>query len=210
MHTPVSKADAIAARRQIIFINAAHLLTHYSLLILPTAVLAMARVVAFLESKYAAQLRRRRHPLLGWPTVSVGAISGGTQPNIVPDRCAIRVDRRTLPGETEASVWREIRALLKKAGLRATCIDDKLAPCVPLETDPALPLVARFLGSVGQAKPAGVHYFCDAAVLAAGGIPSVAFGPGDIAQGHTADEWLALASLERARTMLVKFLRALP
>src|SRR6516165_2951297 len=43
MHTPVSKADAIAARRQIIFINAAHLLTHYSLLILPTAVLAMAR-----------------------------------------------------------------------------------------------------------------------------------------------------------------------
>jgi MFS family permease len=43
MHTPVSKADAMAARRQIIFINAAHLITHYSLLILPTAVLAMAR-----------------------------------------------------------------------------------------------------------------------------------------------------------------------
>jgi len=174
------------------------------------AVHAMARIVDLLQTDYAAQLTRRRHPLLGPATISVGVISGGTQPNIVPDRCIIQVDRRTLPGETEASVWREIRALLKKAGLRATCIDDKLAPCEPLETDPALPLVTRFLGSVGQAKPAGVHYFCDAAVLAAGGIPSVAFGPGDIAQGHTADEWLALASLERARAMLVKFLRALP
>jgi MFS family permease len=45
MHTPVPKhaATARAARRQIVFINTAHLLTHYSLLILPTAVLAMAR-----------------------------------------------------------------------------------------------------------------------------------------------------------------------
>jgi MFS family permease len=43
MHTPVPKTEARAARRQIVFINAAHLLTHYSLLILPTAVLAMAR-----------------------------------------------------------------------------------------------------------------------------------------------------------------------
>jgi acetylornithine deacetylase/succinyl-diaminopimelate desuccinylase-like protein len=33
--------------------------------------------------------------------VNVGTISGGTQPNIVPDRCVITIDRRTLPGETE-------------------------------------------------------------------------------------------------------------
>jgi MFS family permease len=45
MHTPIPQhaAMARAARRQIVFINAAHLLTHYSLLILPTAVLAMAQ-----------------------------------------------------------------------------------------------------------------------------------------------------------------------
>jgi acetylornithine deacetylase/succinyl-diaminopimelate desuccinylase-like protein len=174
------------------------------------AVHAMARIVELLETDYAAQLARRRHPLLGSATVSVGVISGGTQPNIVPDQCAILVDRRTLPGETERSVWREIRTLLKKEGLRAACIDDKLAPCLPLETDPRLPLVARFLSSVRQPKPAGVHYFCDAAVLAEGGIPSVAFGPGDIAQAHTAEEWIALASLERARAMLLRFLRSLP
>ena len=33
-------------------------------------------------------------------TINVGAIQGGKQPNIVPDECAILIDRRTLPGET--------------------------------------------------------------------------------------------------------------
>src|SRR6185437_7290682 len=51
------------------------------------AVHEMARIVDLLETTYAAALRRREHPLLGHPTVSVGAIAGGSQPNIVPDRC---------------------------------------------------------------------------------------------------------------------------
>ena len=174
------------------------------------AVHSMARVVDFLQTKYARRLARKRHPLLGSPTVSVGVISGGTQANIVPDECTVVVDRRTLPGETEASVWRELRTLLNASGLEATCVDDKQAPCLPLETDPKHPLVRRFLQSVGQTRPAGVHYFCDAAVLAESGIPSIAFGPGDIAQAHTANEWIALESLERARALLLRFLRSLP
>ena len=174
------------------------------------AVHAMARVVELLETDYAAQLRKRRHPLLGPATVSVGVICGGTQPNIVPDRCEIQFDRRTLPGETEASVGREVLSLLSRHGLRASFVSSKLAPCLPLETDPRSPLVAGFLRSAGQAKPAGARYFCDASVLARGGIPSVVFGPGDIAQAHTADEWIAAASLERAQAMLVRFLTSLP
>jgi acetylornithine deacetylase len=174
------------------------------------AVHAMARVVDWLETDYAARLRSRRHPVLGRATVSVGAINGGTQPNIVPDYCSILVDRRTLPGETEAGVARELRSLLKRKKLPAVLKSDKLAPCVPLETNPRLPLAAKFLQQLGQRKPAGVDYFCDAAVLAAGGIPSIVFGPGDIAQAHTADEWISLSSLERAQAALVRFLRSLP
>jgi len=174
------------------------------------AVLDMARIVTLLQTEYARKLARKRHPLLGLATVSVGTICGGTQPNIVPDRCSISVDRRTLPGETQAGVCREIRSLLSAARLKAELTDDKQAPCLPLETDPRLPLVAKFLRSVGQRRPAGVNYFCDAAVLASAGIPSVAFGPGDIAQAHTADEWISLASLERGRALLLDFLRSLP
>jgi acetylornithine deacetylase/succinyl-diaminopimelate desuccinylase-like protein len=173
------------------------------------AVHAMARVVELLETAYASQLRRHRHRLLGCATVSVGAICGGTQANIVPDRCSILMDRRTLPGETEAGVRREINALLRPRRLTVAYVHEKLPPCLPLETDPRLPLVARFLRSVGQRKPLGARYFCDASVLAHGGIPSVVFGPGDIAQAHTADEWISLKALEHGKGMLSRFLESL-
>jgi acetylornithine deacetylase/succinyl-diaminopimelate desuccinylase-like protein len=174
------------------------------------AVHEMARIVEILETDYAAQLRRRKHKLLGHATVNVGQISGGTQPNIVPDRCTITIDRRTLPGETEVGVRREIAAWLRAKGLAAKIFNAKLAPALALETDPKLPLVRQFFQSAGQSKPVGVDYFCDAAVLAAGGIPSVVFGPGDIAQAHTADEWISLAQLERGKNLLLKFLKSLP
>jgi acetylornithine deacetylase len=174
------------------------------------AVHKMARIVEILETDYAARLRRHRHPLLGAATVNVGTICGGTQPNIVPDRCSISVDRRTLPGETDIGVQREITAFLTSRKLRAKISSAKLAPARPLETDPGLPLIRQFLRSIGQTRPVGIDFFCDAAVLSAGGIPSVVFGPGDIAQAHTADEWISLASLERGKDLLLRFLNSLP
>jgi len=174
------------------------------------AVHEMARVVCLLETDYARLLRRRRHPLLGCATVSVGVIAGGTQPNIVPASCRITVDRRTLPGETEKSVRAEMSALFKSRKLRVKMSNQKQAACRPMETDPRLPLVRQFLRVAGRKKAAGVDYFCDAAVLAEGGIPSVVFGPGDIAQAHTADEWIARESLETAAALLLKFMRSLP
>jgi acetylornithine deacetylase/succinyl-diaminopimelate desuccinylase-like protein len=174
------------------------------------AIHEMARIVDLLETDYAAQLRKRKHPLLGAATVNVGTISGGTQPNIVPDICKISVDRRTLPGEPDAAVGNEIAALLRAKNLSAKISSAKLAPALPLETNFKLPLVQQFLKSVGQTKPLGVHFFCDAAVLSAGGIPSVVFGPGDIAQAHTADEWISLSELERGKNLLLRFLNSLP
>jgi acetylornithine deacetylase/succinyl-diaminopimelate desuccinylase-like protein len=174
------------------------------------AVHEMARIVEVLETDYAARLRRHRHPLLGAATVNVGTICGGTQPNIVPDRCSITVDRRALPGETDIGVQREITTFLHAKKLRANISSAKLAPARPLATDPQLPLVRRFLRSIGQPRPVGVDFFCDAAVLSQGGIPSIVFGPGDIAQAHTADEWISLASLERGKDLLSRFLNSLP
>ena len=174
------------------------------------AVHAMARIVDLFETDYATALRKRAHPLLGHPTINVGSIAGGSQPNIVPDRCRISIDRRTIPGETEARVRREIQSLLRKHKLSAKLLNVRNAPCPPLETNSKLPLVKQFLANVGQAKPIGADYFCDAAVLASGGIPSVVFGPGDIAQAHTADEWISLRQLEQGTRMLLRFLQSLP
>jgi len=174
------------------------------------AIHEMSRIVDLLETDYAARLRKRKHPLLGRATVNVGMIAGGTQPNIVPDRCVISVDRRTLPGETEAGVKREIKKFLRANNLSVQIGDKKLAPALPLETDFKLPLVQQFMKCVGQRKALGVDFFCDAAVLSEAGIPSIVFGPGDVAQAHTADEWISLAELERGKDLLLRFLNSLP
>ena len=175
------------------------------------AVHLMARIVDLLETDYASRLRRRRHPLLRHATINVGTISGGRQPNIVPDRCSIRIDRRTVPGESDPSVKREILTYLRQRGLIATMLDTKHEePAPPLETDPRRPLVAQFLRTARQKKPAGVDFFTDAGVLAAAGIPSVVFGPGDIAQAHTISEWVAVSQLKHGRAILVRYLASLP
>jgi acetylornithine deacetylase/succinyl-diaminopimelate desuccinylase-like protein len=116
-----------------------------------------------------------------------------------------------LPGETDKGVKWEIQSFLARKKLPATFGGmGRQSPCSPMETNTRLPLVRQFLRSIGQRKPVGVNYFCDAAVLAEGGIPSVVFGPGDIAQAHTPDEWISLRSLERATAMLVRFLSSQP
>jgi acetylornithine deacetylase/succinyl-diaminopimelate desuccinylase-like protein len=174
------------------------------------AVHTMARVVDALQTDYAAQLRKKKHPLLGPGTVSVGTIQGGTQANIVPDSCVISVDRRTLPGESEAATRLAMSAFLKARKLPTKVSNVKLKPCPALETSERLPLVKQFLGSISQKRAAGLHYFCDAAVLASGGIPSVVFGPGDIAQAHTADEWIEISQLAQGQARLLHFLKSLP
>jgi acetylornithine deacetylase/succinyl-diaminopimelate desuccinylase-like protein len=170
----------------------------------------MARIIHLLETKYQAALRKRRHPLLGSPTINVGAVRGGTQPNIVPDRCEIEIDRRTIPGEKDRAVQREIVQFIREAGHKVELMNSKAKECMPLETDPRQELVQQLMGFTGQAAPLGVDFFCDAAIIAAGGTPSVVFGPGNIAQAHTADEWISLRSLERATAILTRFLRSLP
>ena len=174
------------------------------------AIHSMAQIINLIETDYATTLKKQSHPLLGQATVNVGSIRGGTQPNIVPDWCEISIDRRTLPGETSASVLRGLGKFLVKHGLKATINDSKGAPAPSLETNPRLPLVQALLASVGQNSTVGVDYFCDAAILAAGGIPSVVFGPGDIAQAHTATEWISVRQLDQAVAQLVGFLRSLP
>lgn len=169
------------------------------------AVHAMARIVDLLETTYAARLRRRRHPLLGHASINVGSIQGGRQVNIVPDECAILIDRRTLPGERNSHVMGEIRHLLRENGLSARISPTQFGLCGPMETRLPQPLIQELFHCVRQQEPVGVDYFSDAGVLAAAGIPSVVFGPGDIAQAHTPEEWISRGQVERSTKMLSRF-----
>ena len=174
------------------------------------AVHTMAKCIDTIETEYAQNLEKRRHPVLGHPTINTGIVRGGSQPNIVPDVCEADLDRRTLPGESFTTISREIGEVLKKRGLKARLTNVKGYTCPAMETDPTLPMVQQLMRTVRQTKPLGVDYYCDAANIAATGVPAIVWGPGDIAQAHTADEWISIRQLERGMDVLTRFLLSLP
>ncbi len=175
------------------------------------AVYRMARLLRGVED-YADALRGRPpHPLLGPPTLSVGRVVGGVSPNTVPDFCRIEVDRRLIPGETSAAAVADLTAFLTGypgVDFPFAASTPKLA-CPPLDPAGSAELASR-LGSavnavVGRHEVLAVPYGTDASTLAEAGIPAVVFGPGDIAQAHTKDEWIDLAQLEPAAEILFRF-----
>jgi acetylornithine deacetylase/succinyl-diaminopimelate desuccinylase family protein len=168
------------------------------------AIYRMMRVVHLLE-QYALQLPLKRDSLLGAATLSVGMIQGGVSPNTVPDRCAIEVDRRLLPGESPESALAEIQAIL----LSESCSIQTRLGCPALNPANSTVLVQQ-LGAVidqvvGKHEVHAVPYGTDASSVSQAGIPAVVFGPGSIDQAHTKDEWIDLKQIPLAAEILYRF-----
>ncbi|MFO0824731.1 MAG: M20 family metallopeptidase [Gemmataceae bacterium] len=175
------------------------------------AIYRMAKLLRGIET-YAEKLRSMpADPVLGLRTVSVGRIGGGVSPNTVPDFCRIDIDRRLLPGETYQSATAELEAFLR--ALPEIDFPFTLSPsspgCAPLSPEPSMELVKRFgavINSfVGKHSVHSVPFGTDASRVAIAGVPAIVFGPGDIAQAHTKDEWIDLAQLEPAAEILYRF-----
>jgi acetylornithine deacetylase ArgE len=174
------------------------------------AIYRMASVLSHIE-RYAEELRTARtDPRLGPPTLSVGRIDGGTSVNTVPDQCRIEIDRRLLPGEKAASALEHLHDYLRRRVDPALTFSFS-APWLsapPLSAAGSEELVVR-LGAaidsvIGTHQVQAVPYGTDAAPLAEAGIPSVVFGPGDIARAHTCDEWVPLDEVEQASEILYR------
>ena len=167
-----------------------------------SAIFHMARVVSALEEYGKTLSLREKHPLVQGPTVSVGLISGGQAPNIVPDRCEIVVDRRMVPGEKAEVVEGELRQWLADRLAGVPWEMKVLLRGEGMEAAPDSPIVRRCAGALdrvlGSHVVTGVPFGTDASRLSAAGTPSVVLGPGDIAQAHTALEWVAIEQVEAA------------
>ncbi len=168
------------------------------------AIYRMGHVLRALESFAGSLSRATPHPILGPPSLSVGRIEGGQSVNVVPDWCEIEVDRRLIPEEDAERCMEEVRAVL--AATPGGLDGIELGP--PWVHMPALaPWAAEWLGPLGDAvaaatgrRPAirGVPFGTDAGPLGAAGTACVVFGPGDIAQAHTRDEWIEIEQVRLA------------
>jgi acetylornithine deacetylase len=164
------------------------------------AILPLARAALALGELHG-ELRAHTHPRLGSGTLTVTMISGGHAPNIVPDRAILIADRRTLPGETVEGVCAELTQALARAELsELVAIEHAQNEKNALGTEddqPAVQACQRALRACGLPGETDTAPFAtDAGPIAAHGIASVVLGPGDIAQAHTADEFVALDQVE--------------
>jgi succinyl-diaminopimelate desuccinylase len=145
------------------------------------------------------------HPLVGRPTVNAAMIEGGSAPNVVPDRCAVDIDRRIVPGETDPDAVRspflaivdslrseypevEIEVRLREWTDAAEASPDTDIARIAVEAVRATTDTAPEL--VGFTGITDARFYINQA-----DIPTVICGPGSLTVAHTADEWVPVDEL---------------
>ena len=174
-------------------------------------------VLAELDRLDADELpRRTEHPLLGRPSVHASTIAGGVGWSTYPERCVLRIERRTLPGESAADALAEMEAVCARVRARRPALDVTLrleTAQLPSDVSVGAPIARAVLDAardVTGSVPAveGLSAWTDAALLNEAGIPAVCYGPGDIALAHAAAEWVPVAEVETATAVLTRLVSA--
>jgi acetylornithine deacetylase len=157
---------------------------------LPKPIAQLARLAAALDDAG----RRRLHegpPGMTGTCLNIAALHGGVAFNVIPARGELEWSLRPYPGFDRAGWDREVAALaatLDPAIVLDTTIDHEPFACSALADD-----VRSFAQRIGA-----LDFWTEAALWSAHGADAIVIGPGDIAQAHAADEWVALEDLEWA------------
>ncbi|HEY0243198.1 MAG TPA: ArgE/DapE family deacylase [Gemmatimonadaceae bacterium] len=168
-------------------------------------------VLAELDELDAGPLHTRSHRLLGRPSLHASTIVGGIGMSTYPDRCMLRVERRTIPGESPDDSLAEIRSACDRVRARRPDLDATvrlIAAQEPSDVDvdaPVVHAVANALAAEKLSAPVeGLSAWTDAALLNAAGIPAICFGPGDITLAHAAEEFVPVDEIEKATAVLAR------
>lgn len=170
-----------------------------------SAIGRMGRIIAALDAFDRTELRARAHPLVGSASLHCALIEGGAGLSTYAPECRMKVERRTLPGETREQVQRELEDVILRIGetARVDCYFDR--PPLECDRDSAVASCVRdAVTHVTGNAPAegGVGFWMDAAVFAQAGIATVNYGPSG-AGAHEAIEWVDLPSVVRTANVLV-------
>jgi succinyl-diaminopimelate desuccinylase len=141
-----------------------------------------------------------RDPLLGYPTINVGKISGGMNINSVPDHAEFTVDIRSTTKIDHSKILVKLGKELGNETVLETLVN--LKPVSTNETGPFIQLVYDVCGVDRADKefPKALPYLTDGSVLQRvyNGVPTVILGPGQPEMAHQTDEYCYLQKLERS------------
>jgi acetylornithine deacetylase/succinyl-diaminopimelate desuccinylase-like protein len=168
------------------------------------AILVMSRFLLRLSEV----LPERVHPLVGAPTVNVAMVTGGSAPNVVPDRCEVEIDRRIVPGEDDPeAVLAPFRRLVddlvaERADTRIELTLREWTEAAETTGDSAIAAILRDAIAVESGAPpafVGFTGITDARFyINDARIPTVIAGPGSLSLAHTANESIGVDELGSA------------
>lgn len=137
-------------------------------------------------------------------TIHVGTMQGGSSLNIIPEHAGFAMEWRPIPGDAADRHVARMRAWIAEAiepAMKAVHPDCGFAydialemPGMALPADHALAEVVRQVS--GRNDTGKVSYGTEGGFFETAGIPAIICGPGDIAQAHQPDEWIAESQLD--------------
>jgi succinyl-diaminopimelate desuccinylase len=128
-------------------------------------------------------------------------IEGGHAGNVIPDTCAVTVNYRFSPDQSEAQALQRVREIFDGFEVVVT---DSAPGALPGLSHPA---AAAFVAAIGT-PPAAKESWTDVARFSALGVPAVNYGPGDPTLAHTREENVPVANIHEAERKLRQWLTA--
>jgi succinyl-diaminopimelate desuccinylase len=174
------------------------------------AIGSMRLVLNELESY---EIKAEPHELLGMCSMSVNTIAGGKAMNVVPDKCCVGIDFRTLPRQNHDQIVADLQGIFERLKVGDENFDAEISilrQVRPLETDVNSEFVKIFGSAVGINETKAINYTTDGPHFASIGAPIVIFGPGKPQLCHKPDEYIEISDLDKAveyyKNIILKFL----
>ena len=166
--------------------------------------------VRALQAEVAADGLRDADYDVPYTTLHVGKMNGGVQVNIVPKTCVLDFEIRSLAGEDTDKLIARLQAAAETIVAphrgefpEAAIVVERLWDYPGLGTSPDAAVVAFAKGLIGSNHTIKVPYGTEGGMFAQRlGVPTVICGPGNMAQGHTPDEFIEVEQLARCEAML--------
>ncbi len=129
---------------------------------------------------------------------NIGRVEGGIKPNMIADETTIRFGFRPLPQTSNERIFDHFANLTRADTERETSVEFQPgfnAPALPITAD-VLERTRKTASSMGFEAREAVNFWTEASLFSQAGYEAFVYGPGDIAQAHTADEFVAIRDLE--------------
>jgi acetylornithine deacetylase len=150
-----------------------------------------------------------------YTTLSTGLIRGGIASNVIPKECEFQFDMRTLPNASADALYQEIRAQAETLSREMRAIDPQsgidlewVSQTIGLASSESDAIVQWAMRLARSDQTGKVSYGTEAGLFQQMGVPTVILGPGDIAEAHRPNEFVALDQLAKCEAFVSRILDA--